>query len=142
MTLPSYQRKGYGKFLIQMSYELSKIEQKVGTPERPLSDLGRVSYHGYWSRIILQLIQKREGSVSIKEISDATAIRPDDIISTLHQLNLIQYHKGVHCLFADQKVVERYLKQAGGPGLEVDPSKIVWQPYNFERDYRDHLQKK
>ena len=30
LTLPQYQRKGYGKFLISMSYELSKIECKVG----------------------------------------------------------------------------------------------------------------
>jgi GNAT superfamily N-acetyltransferase len=29
LTLPAYQRKGYGKFLISMSYELSKLEGKV-----------------------------------------------------------------------------------------------------------------
>lgn len=57
LTLPAYQRKGYGKFLISFSYELSKIERRVGTPERPLSDLGYVSYMSYWTRVILNIIK-------------------------------------------------------------------------------------
>eukprot|EP01043_Picozoa_sp_COSAG02_P009450 COSAG02_NODE_321_length_24780_cov_11.623962_4_plen_85_part_00 len=37
LTLPPYQRKGFGKFIIAFSYELSKVERKCGTPERSAS---------------------------------------------------------------------------------------------------------
>ncbi|KAL6750306.1 acyl-CoA N-acyltransferase [Haematococcus lacustris] len=135
LTLPSFQRKGYGKALISLSYELSKLEGKVGTPERPLSDLGRVSYHGYWTRELLAVLQSHEGSISIKELSERTAMKPDDIEATLRQLGLIQMQKGQHVIVAAPHIVKQHLKQAGGPGLVIEPSKIVWTPYNAEREY-------
>lgn len=57
MTLPQYQRQGYGRFLIDFSYLLSKVEGMYGTPEKPLSDLGRVSYHAYWKSCVLEYLQ-------------------------------------------------------------------------------------
>jgi len=141
LTLPPYQRKGYGKFLISMSYELSKIEGKVGTPERPLSDLGAVSYRGYWTRALLKVLSDQATStVSIKDLSDLTAIKPDDVIATLQHLALIQYQKGQHVVCAAPSLLKRHLKAAGSAGLPVDPARIVWTPYSAEREYAGYKQ--
>jgi histone acetyltransferase MYST1 len=134
LTLPPYQRKGYGKFLISFSYELSKKEKKVGTPERPLSDLGLVSYRGYWTRVLLTLLTSHRGTVSIKELSEATAIKTDDIIQTLTHLDMLVYQKGAYAIIADPESVARHLKAAGSAGVPVDPAKIIWVPFNGRTD--------
>lgn len=56
LVMPYCQRKGYGKFLIEFSYELSIKEGRTGTPERPLSDLGFRSYISWWAQKILSLL--------------------------------------------------------------------------------------
>lgn len=48
-------------------YLLSKVEEKVGSPERPLSDLGLISYRSYWKEVLLRYLCNFQGKdISIK----------------------------------------------------------------------------
>ncbi|OJT12859.1 Histone acetyltransferase KAT8 [Trametes pubescens] len=58
VVLPPYQKKGYGMLLIEFSYELSRRAGKVGTPERPLSDLGLRSYLTYWISTLVRFFRR------------------------------------------------------------------------------------
>lgn len=90
LTFPSSQRKGYGRFLISFSYELSKKEEKIGSPEKPLSDLGAVSYKSYWASTLLSILANFPGSsISVLELTRFTSILVEDVIATLHMLGLL-----------------------------------------------------
>lgn len=93
MTLPIRQRKGWGNFLIDFSYLLSRKEKRLGTPEKPLSDLGLVTYRTYWKLAIYQYLllvpEGQQPSLSIDDISTATSIVPDEVFYILQDNGLI-----------------------------------------------------
>ncbi|CAB1312352.1 unnamed protein product [Coregonus sp. 'balchen'] len=109
LTMPQYMRQGFGKMLIDFSYLLSKVEEKVGSPERPLSDLGLISYRSYWKEVLLRYMYNFQGKeISIKEISQETAVNPVDI-------DLIDEWKA--------KETKR-----GSNNKTIDPSSLKWTP--------------
>ncbi|TRZ10034.1 hypothetical protein HGM15179_017071 [Zosterops borbonicus] len=139
LTLPPYQRRGYGKLLIEFSYELSKVEGKTGTPEKPLSDLGLLSYRSYWSQTILEILMglKAEAGerpqITINEISEITSIKKEDVISTLQYLNLINYYKGQYILTLSEDIVEGHERAMLKRLLRIDAKCLHFTPKDWSK---------
>ncbi|CAN0383003.1 unnamed protein product, partial [Ectocarpus sp. 13 AM-2016] len=125
LTFPPFQRKGYGKLLISLSYELSKREHMVGSPEKPLSDLGKLSYRSYWTYVLMNLLRDYKGELSIRLISNMTAIKTEDIISTLQSLNLIRYWKGQHVIAVSRNTIDECLNKSSRFKL-CRPECLTW----------------
>ena len=68
----------------------------------------QVSYRSYWTRMILHTLHTHGHNLSIKEISERTAIRTDDIVTTLQSLSLIKYWKGDHIIAVNSKQASLY----------------------------------
>uniref|UniRef100_A0A8C7PM11 Histone acetyltransferase n=1 Tax=Oncorhynchus mykiss TaxID=8022 RepID=A0A8C7PM11_ONCMY len=132
LTMPQYMRQGYGKMLIDFSYLLSKVEEKVGSPERPLSDLGLISYRSYWKEVLLRYMYNFQGKeISIKEISQETAVNPVDIVSTLQSLQMLKYWKGKHLVLKRQDLIDEWKSKEtkrGSNNKTIDPSSLKWTP--------------
>uniref|UniRef100_A0A4W5NSG6 Histone acetyltransferase n=1 Tax=Hucho hucho TaxID=62062 RepID=A0A4W5NSG6_9TELE len=131
LTMPQYMRQGYGKMLIDFSYLLSKVEEKVGSPERPLSDLGLISYRSYWKEVLLRYLNQFQGKeISIKEISQETAVNPVDIVSTLQSLQMLKYWKGKHLVLKRQDLIDDWKAKETkrGSSKTIEPSALKWTP--------------
>lgn len=142
LTLPPYQKKGYGRMLIDFSYLLTKREGKVGSPEKPLSDLGLISYRSYWKSVILDYLCNYKGSnISIRDLSQETAINAYDIVSTLQSLGMLKYWKGKHLVLTKKEVLNEHrnkmarMKKLGAKSgfKTIDPNSLHWTPPSTDR---------
>lgn len=69
-------------------HELTPFEPTLPLPSPPPL---QVSYRSYWTRQILEVLRdSRPASMSIKDISEATAIKTEDVVRTLESLSLIK----------------------------------------------------
>lgn len=157
LTLPCYQKKGYGKLLIQFSYMLSYVENKVGSPEKPLSDLGLLSYRAFWTDTLVKLLVERNSpqllaknnpkgtppppskansnEITIDEISSMTCMTTTDILHTLTTLQMLRYYKGQHIIVLTDKIMDLYEKLVKKvkekKKHELEPSRLQWTPPSF-----------
>uniref|UniRef100_A0A3Q2DJU8 histone acetyltransferase n=1 Tax=Cyprinodon variegatus TaxID=28743 RepID=A0A3Q2DJU8_CYPVA len=131
MIMPQYQRQGFGRFLIDFSYLLTRQEGQAGSPEKPLSELGRLSYLAYWKSVILEHLYKHpDKHISVKGISRATGMCPHDIAATLQQLGMIDRRDGRTVLVRREKLIQRHMERlrVNPRKNEVDPDALRWTP--------------
>ncbi|XP_019357923.1 PREDICTED: histone acetyltransferase KAT6B isoform X2 [Gavialis gangeticus] len=131
MIMPQYQRQGFGRFLIDFSYLLSRREGQAGSPEKPLSDLGRLSYLAYWKSVILEYLNcHHEKQISIKGMSRATGMCPHDIATTLQQHSMIDKREDRFVIVRREKLILSHMeKLKANPRVnEVDPESLRWTP--------------
>lgn len=88
-------------------YLLSKKEQRVGSPERPLSALGALSYRNYWTLAIMSYLRAAPEHVTFESkssckasanrsvpifpsgVSAATSMTITDVVTTLREQNML-----------------------------------------------------
>jgi histone acetyltransferase MYST1 len=134
MTLPPYQRRGFGKFLISFSYELTKLEGKVGSPEKPLSDLGLRSYRSYWAHMVmaeLYAARSLKNGRTINDLSERTGIKVEDIVTTLQAIGVLKTWSGQYVVSVTDEVVEKYAFSAD---RLCRPKYIIWGGEDDEDD--------
>lgn len=143
LTLPIHQRKGYGNLLIDFSYLLTRVEEKTGSPEKPLSDMGLVSYRNYWRLVICQTFVNavdasdyKQDGLSIDQISRQTGLTQDDVISALEGLRALvrDPHTKTYAFRVDIDYCRDYVAKWLAKGyVKLKPDKLAWTPYVMGR---------
>lgn len=146
MTLPIYQRRGFGTFLIDFSYLLSRREFKLGTPEKPLSHLGLLSYRNYWKDSIVKAIfhllndekmnESHNWKLSVDDLANLTGMCHDDVVVGIEQLNslvcnpsAIPNNKTEYGFMFNKRVInKRFLALEKKKSIKLDPEYLIWKP--------------
>jgi histone acetyltransferase SAS3 len=143
LTLPIHQRKGYATLLIDFSYLLTRVEQKTGSPEKPLSDMGLVSYRNYWRLIICRYFVNQvsedktvQKGLSINQISEDTGLTPDDVVAALEGLRCLvrDPETKLYAFRVDLPYCREYVaKWESKKYVQLRPSSLTWTPYVMGR---------
>lgn len=136
LTLPIYQRRGYGNLMIDFSYLLLRREFKFGTPEKPLSDLGLASYRSYW-RLAVALTLKKLAlgdsvpRLSLDVLSRLTGMKPSDVVFGLEQLDgfLRKPDADEYAILINLPLINETISKWESRGhVRLRPNLLVWKP--------------
>lgn len=91
LVFPPWQRKGLGKILMGISYELSRRENRMGGPEKPLSELGRKGYMQFWMATIARTVLglRSKTTMSVEEVAERCWVLPEDVMGALKEMGVV-----------------------------------------------------
>jgi hypothetical protein len=140
-VFPPWQKRGFGQILMAVSYELSKWDGRLGGPEKPLSELGRRAYINFWSATIARYIMEQEtkDTITVKHISEGTFILPEDIISTMKEMDIVERRPSgeVEAVINKSAVVKWMAKNRVDMVGPVDQRAFINQPPAIEEEEED-----
>lgn len=131
-TMPPPVLRNIGQFMIAVSYELSYRRKQIGTPEKPLSDLGTIAYQHYWRRVLLRWMKKTlnemrwASAVSVDTPEEAAAHEGSDV----YALEVVG--KG--------RATERDVLLAGGSDIEDDDTSTDGAPARPQSKKRSRME--
>ena len=143
LTLPTHQRKGYGNLLISFSYLLTRVEGKTGSPEKPLSDMGLVSYRNYWRLVLSYELLSQTRPLSIVELSERTGMTADDIVAALEGLRALVRDPITksYALRLDRDYFRQCIEAWEAKGyVTLNADALVWTPYIMGRSNLAHYE--
>ena len=81
-----------------VSYEISRREEILGGPEKPISDLGKKGYKMFWGREVARWLlecketdrKKGKGMVTVVDVSRGTWIHGEDCLGVLREMGLVE----------------------------------------------------
>ena len=91
LVFPPWQRKGLGKILMGVSYELSRRESRIGGPEKPLSELGRKGYMQFWQARVARTVlgMKAKSTLSVGQIAENCWMLPEDVVAAVKEMGVL-----------------------------------------------------
>jgi histone acetyltransferase SAS3 len=143
LVLPIFQRRGFGHMLIDFSYLLTRVEKKTGSPEKPLSDMGLVSYRGYWRLMMCYHLVDQKTPIRIPELAERTGMTPDDIVSALEGLRALVRDPvtKTYALRIDYNYFKEYVEKHEKKNYpKINPNALIWVPYVMNRGLERHYE--
>ena len=104
-----------------VSYELSKREGRVGGPEKPLSELGRKGYTGFWQARVANAILGTRAKVTldVEEIAALCWMLVEDVVAALKEMGVLEDRKkGKVSMVIDKAKVREW---ATLKGVDLNP---------------------